>query len=142
MYTHHQTIFNELLSFLPFKTFDSLVGQHKVDRYKKSFSARNLLLILLYAQITGKDSLRDIETSLSVHNNHYYHLGIQSTKRSTIAYNNSLCNYQVFEQTFYAMLQNIQSRFVNKGFNIYSLDATTITVSLNLFPRAKYGQTK
>ena len=142
MYTHLPTIFNELLSFLPFKTFDSLVGQHKVNRYRKNFSAKNLLLILLYAQITWKDSLRDIETSLSVHSNHYYHLGIQSTKRSTIAYNNSLCNYQVFEQTFYTLLQSIQSRFVNKDFSIYSLDATTITVSLNLIPWAKYGKTK
>ncbi|MDR2640805.1 MAG: DUF4372 domain-containing protein [Candidatus Peribacteria bacterium] len=73
MYTHQQTIFNELLSFLPFKVFESLVGQHKLDRYKKKFSAKNLLLILMYAQITGKDSLRDIETSLSVLENNHYH---------------------------------------------------------------------
>ena len=73
MYIHHQTIFNELLSFLPFKAFDVFVGQHKVDRYKKRFSAKNLLLILMYAQITGKDSLRDIETSLSILENHHYH---------------------------------------------------------------------
>jgi hypothetical protein len=73
MYTHHQTIFNQLLSFLPFQIFESLVGQHKVDRYKKRFSAKNLLLILMYAQIEGKDSLRDIETSLSVLENNHYH---------------------------------------------------------------------
>jgi hypothetical protein len=142
MYTYQQTIFNELLQFLPFKTFESLVGQHKVDRYKKHFSAKNLLIILLYAQITGKESLRDIETSLSVHKQHYYHLGIQSIKRSTIAYNNGLCNYEIFEKTFYTLLQTIQSRFVNRDFNIYSLDSTTITVSLNLIPWAKYGKTK
>ncbi|MDR0860437.1 MAG: DUF4372 domain-containing protein [Candidatus Peribacteria bacterium] len=52
MYTHTQTIFNELLSFLPRRTFDMLVGQHKIDRYKKRFSAKNLLSILMYAQIT------------------------------------------------------------------------------------------
>jgi hypothetical protein len=74
MYIHHQTIFNELLSFLPLKAFDAFVGQHEFDRYKKSFSAKNLLLVLMYAQIAGKDSLRDIETSLSVLENHHYHL--------------------------------------------------------------------
>jgi hypothetical protein len=142
MYTHQQTIFNELLQFLPFKTFDSLVGQHKVDRYKKLFSAKNLLITLLYAQIAGKESLRDIETSLSVHNQHYYHLGIQSIKRSTVAYNNNLCNYDIFEKTFYTLLRTLQTRFVNRDFNIYSLDSTTITVSLNLISWAKYGKTK
>jgi hypothetical protein len=52
MYTHQQTIFNELLQFLPWVKFDALIGQHKLDRYKKKFSAKNLLLILMYAQIT------------------------------------------------------------------------------------------
>jgi hypothetical protein len=79
-------------------------------------------MTLLYAQITGKESLRDIETSLSVHKQHYYHLGIQSIKRSTIAYNNGLCNYKIFEKTFYTLLQTIQSRFVNRDFNIYSYE--------------------
>jgi hypothetical protein len=142
MYNYTQTIFNELLNFLPFKTFDALVGQHKVDRYKKKFSAKTLLSILMYAQITGKDSLRDIETSLTVQQNNLYHRGIQSIKRSTLAYNNNHYDYHIFEQLFYALVREIQQFYPNKKFKYYSLDSTTISLSLGLFSRAKYRAKK
>lgn len=142
MYKHSRTIFNELLDFLPWKRFETLIGQHKFDRYKKSFSGYNLLLILMYAQITGKDSLRDIETSLSVHKNLHYHLWLQSIKRTTIAYNNKTCSHKIFENVFYELLKQVQWLYQNKKFNFYSLDSTTISTSLNLIPWAKHGTTK
>lgn len=142
MYNHSRTIFNELLDFLPRKRFEALIGQHGFDRYKKNFSWYNLLLILMYAQITWKDSLRDIETWLSVHQNHYYHLWIQSIKRSTISYNNNSCDHKIFENVFYELLKQVQWFYQNKKFNFYSLDSTTITVSLNLIPRAKHRKQK
>jgi hypothetical protein len=142
MYTYTQTIFNELLSFLPRKTFNVLIRQHQADRYKKKFSAKTLLSILMYAQITGKDSLRDIETSLNVLQNNLYHRGIQSTKRSTFAYNNNHYDYHIFEQLFYALVKEIQQFYPNKKFKYYSLDSTTISLSLGLFSRAKYRTKK
>lgn len=142
MYTHSRTIFNELLDFLPRKKFEALIGQHGFDRYKKKFSWYNLLLLLMYAQITGKDSLRDIETWLSVHQNLYYHLWIQSTKRSTISYNNNTCNHEIFENVFNELLKQVQWFYPNKKFNFYSLDSTTISVSLNLIPWAKHRKQK
>lgn len=142
MYKHWRTIFNELLDFLPRNKFNALIGQHKFDKYKKSFSGYNLLLILMYAQITWKDSLRDIETSLSVHKNHFYHLWLQSIKRSTISYNNNTCNHEIFENVFYELLKQIQWFYPNKKFNFYSLDSTTVSVSLNLIPRAKHRAKK
>jgi len=142
MYTHHQTIFNQLLDFLPFRTFDSLVGQHKLDRYKKNFSAKNLLYILMYSQIAGKDSLRDIETSLGVLENNHYHRWMKSIKRSTIAYNNNLYNPQIFEELFYSLVRDIQQFYPHQTFKYYSLDSTTITLSLKLFSWAKYSTTK
>ena len=142
MYKHSRTIFNELLDFLPWKKFEALIGQHGFDRYKKSFSWYNLLLVLMYAQITGKDSLRDIETSLSVHKNLHYHLWIQSIKRTTIAYNNKTCNHEIFENVFYELLKQVQWLYQKKKFNFYSLDSTTISTSLNLIPWAKHRTTK
>lgn len=142
MYKHSRTIFNELLDFIPWKKFEALIGQHKFDRYKKNFSWYNLLLILMYAQITGKDSLRDIETSLSVHRNLHYHLWLQSIKRTTIAYNNKTCPHDIFEKVFYELLRQVQWLYQNKRFNFYSLDSTTISTSLNLIPRAKHRTTK
>lgn len=142
MYKHSRTIFNELLDFIPWKKFEALIGQHRFDRYKKSFSWYNLLLVLIYAQITGKDSLRDIETSLSVHKNLHYHLWIKSIKRTTIAYNNKTCPHEIFENVFYELLKQVQWLYQNKRFNFYSLDSTTISTSLNLIPRAKHRTTK
>lgn len=142
MYKHSRTIFNELLDFIPWKKFEALIGQHRFDRYKKSFSWYNLLLVLMYAQITGKDSLRDIETSLSVHKNLHYHLWIKSIKRTTIAYNNKTCPHEIFENVFYELLKQVQWLYQNKKFNFYSLDSTTISTSLNLIPRAKHRTTK
>jgi len=142
MYKHSRTIFNELLDFIPWKKFEALIGQHRFDRYKKSFSWYNLLLVLMYAQITGKDSLRDIETSLSVHKNLHYHLWIKSIKRTTIAYNNKTCPHEIFENVFYELLKQVQWFYQNKRFNFYSLDSTTISTSLNLIPRAKHRTTK
>ena len=142
MYKHSRTIFNELLDFILWKKFEALIGQHRFDRYKKSFSWYNLLLVLMYAQITGKDSLRDIETSLSVHKNLHYHLWIKSIKRTTIAYNNKTCPNEIFENVFYELLKQVQWLYQNKRFNFYSLDSTTISTSLNLIPRAKHRATK
>lgn len=142
MYKHSRTIFNELLDFIPWEKFEALIGQHKFDRYKKNFSWYNLLLILMYAQITGKDSLRDIETSLFVHRNLHYHLWLQSIKCTTIAYNNKTCPHDIFEKVFYELLRQVQWLYQNKRFNFYSLDSTTISTSLNLIPRAKHRTTK
>lgn len=142
MYKHQRTIFNEILDFIPRRTFKGLIGQHWFDKYKKSFSGYNLLLILMYAQVTWKDSLRDIETSLSVHKNLHYHLWIQSIKRTTIAYNNKTCPSEIFEKVFYELLRETQKFYTNKKFSFYSLDATTISTSLKLIPRAKHRTTK
>ena len=69
MYKYTNTIFNQLLSFLPRYKFDQFVGQHKGDRYVKKLTTWNQLTALLYAQATGKNSLRDIETGMKLHKN-------------------------------------------------------------------------
>jgi len=142
MYTHTPTIFNELLRFLPWGKFDVLVGQHKLDRYKKRFSAKNLFVILMYAQIAGKDSLRDIETSLKVLANNHYHRWLWSIKRSTIAYNNNHYDPILFETIYYELIKEISQFFGNKKFNYYSLDSKTISLSLALCPWAKHRTRK
>ncbi len=142
MYIHTQTIFNELMNFIPFRVFDQLVGQHKANRYKKKFSAKSLLAILMYAQITNKSSLRDIEISLSILKNNLYHWWIWSIKRSTISYNNNIIDSNIFENLFYALVREINKFNINKKINYYSLDSTTISLCFSLFPRAKYRTSK
>lgn len=67
--SHYNTIFNQILDLIPRHQFEVLVNKYQSDRYVKYFSCWQQLISLLYAQIRGKDSLRDIETSLRTQSN-------------------------------------------------------------------------
>ena len=83
------TILSQLLSFLSKKSFNRLVGQHSADKYVKKLTAWNQFVLLLYAQASSKDSLREIETGINIHQNSFYHLGIKSAARSSLSYANN-----------------------------------------------------
>jgi hypothetical protein len=82
---YSSTIFGQLLAFLPKHEFRRFVGQRNADRYVKKMTVWNQLVLLLYAQATGKESLRDIETGLRTNPEVWHHLGVQSVARSTVA---------------------------------------------------------
>src|SRR4051812_16118972 len=133
MYHHTTTIFNQLLHFVPKERFQSFVGQHRADRYTKTLTTCNQLVILLYAQATGKDSLRDIETGLRAHQNLWYHLGLKSVARSTIAYANEHRSFEIYKQLFGELLARCKevtpvSRTFKFSNPLYALDSTTVTL--------------
>ena len=97
---YSNTIFGQLLTFLPRHKLRSLVGQHAVERYVKKVTAWNHLVVLLYAQASGQDSLRSLENSLKVHSGAWHHLGIKSVSRSSIARVNNTRDPIVFEKLF------------------------------------------
>ena len=148
---HVSTVFSQIMQFLPKSKFDQFVGQHNGDRYTKKLSSWNQLQILLFSQATGKESLRDIETGLSLHENKWYHLGIQTVARSTLSDANNNRSYEIYEKLFYTLLSEIQcivglSWDPNRKFSfenpLYSLDATVINLCLSVFPWAKYRTAK
>ena len=143
---YSNTIFNQLLSFLPKYKFKEFVGQHNGDRYVKKLTTWNQLTALLYAQATGKKSLRDIETGLKLHENQWYHLGISSVAKSSLSYANSHRSYEIFEKLFYALLEQCKGVTSNKNFKfnspLYSFDSTTIKLCLSVFDWAKYTKEK
>jgi hypothetical protein len=144
---YSNTIFNQLLSFLPRSKFNSFVGQHQADRYTKKLTTWNQLVALLYAQSTGKVSLREIETGLSLNKNTWHHLGIGSVAKSSLAEANSRRSYQIFEKLFYTLLAQCkeiipeEDKFSFKN-PLYSFDSTTIELCLSLFNWAKFRTTK
>lgn len=143
---HVNTIFRQLLDLLPRNRFDQFVGQHNADRYVKKMSCWNQFSIMLYAQAKGKESLRDIETSLSAQEHKLYHLGIKSKAKSTIADANKDRSYKIYESLFYELLKVSKKLTPNKQFNfknpLKAMDSTTITFCLKLFPWAKFSKTK
>lgn len=147
MSTYNSTIFNQLLSFLPKYKFHQFVGQHQGDRATKKMSAWNQFVVLIYAQATGKDSLREIETGFNMHGENWYHLGIKTVAKSTLSDANNRRDYQIFEKLFYALLdqcKNItnEKRVFSFTNPLYSFDSTTIRLCLSMFDWAKYTKTK
>jgi hypothetical protein len=82
---HCTTVLNQLQHLLPLGEFDNFVNLRNADKYTKKLNCKDQLTILLYAQATGKDSLREIETSLRIQDSTWYHLGIRTVARSTLA---------------------------------------------------------
>lgn len=143
---YNNTIFNQLLNMLPRYHFEQDVVRRQANRYTKHFTAWNQFLVNLYAQASGKKSLRDIETGLKMHQNAWYHLGLVNAVRSTISYANSKRPYQIVENTFYHLYEKCRDvtpkhkfRFKNP---LYILDASVIDLCLSMFPWAKFRKRK
>lgn len=143
---YSSTIFNQILSSVHRNQFNRLVGQHNSDYYVKKMTTWNQFVILMYAQATGKDSLRDIETGLRTCPNAWSHPGIQTVAKSSIARANDTRHYKIFEQLFYVILEQCKSVIPSRTFSfenpLYSLDSTTISLCLNLCDWALYRHAK
>ena len=140
------TVFNQLLDFLPRYDFESFVNQYEADKYTKKLNCWQQLLCLLYAQAMGKESLRDIETSLKVHHKRWYHLGLETVAKSTLADANRKRPHEIFERLFYELLRRCKEVSEKKPFKfdspVYLLDGNIISLCLSLCPWSKFGQTK
>jgi hypothetical protein len=146
MYQYTNTILNQLLNFLPKHKFKEFIGQHKADKHVRRLNTWNQLVALLYAQATYKDSLREIETGLLLHQGTWHHLGVGSVAKSTLSDANTRRSYKIFEKLFYELLgrcKNItpQRKFTFKN-ALYSLDATIVNLCLSSFKWAKYSKLK
>jgi hypothetical protein len=101
---------------------------------------------LFYAQVTGKDSLRELETGFNLQMGVWHHLGIGSVARSSLAEANSRRSSEIFEKLFYAMLSRCREITPHREFKfdnpLYSFDSSTISLCLSLFDWAKYRTAK
>lgn len=144
--SHYTTVLNEMLNLLPRHQFEALVNKHDNNRYVKRFNSWHQLVTMLYAQSSGKQSLRDIQRGLEANPARLYHLGLPGIKRSTLSDANSRRSYKAFEGLFYKLLDRCQEvtprhkfRFKNP---LHSIDATTIDLCLSVFPWAKFRHAK
>ena len=140
------TIMLELLKIFPRYEFEKLVSRYSGNHYTKYFTGWQQLITLLFAQAGRKDSLRDIETSLSVQYSKWYHIGLRGIKRSTLSDAMRERPYEIFEGLFYKLLEKCRSvtpkhRFKFKN-PLYTLDSTIIDLCLSLFPWATFRKRK
>lgn len=143
---HINTVFNQLLDFVPRHDFEQFVKGCDGDKYSKKLSCWQQFSCLLFAQATGKDSLRDIETGLKVHSKKWYHLGIETVAKSTLADANRERSSEIYKKLFYELLRRCKGFATDKKFDfnlpVYLLDGSVVSLCLKLFPWSKFGQKK
>jgi len=143
-------IYSQLTDFLPKRVFDGLVAKYNGDKRVKHFSCWNQLLSMVFGQLTGRDSLRDLMISIEPHKPKYYHLGFgKGSSRSNFANANEKRDCRIFEEyAFYLIDLARKSSIVDQDFrlnidgNIYAFDSTTIDLCLSVFWWAKFRTTK
>jgi hypothetical protein len=141
-------VFAQLIEFLPQKTFQRIVMKYQGDKYIKSFSCWNQLLIMMYGQLSGCESLRELVCITTAHAPKSYHLGFGKSliTRSNLAKANANRDCKIFEEFAYKMISIAQRKRITKEFEIsgrfYAFDSTTIDLCLNLFWWASFRKTK
>ena len=133
-------IFTQVLDFLPRYEFDKLVAKYKGDRHVKDLSCYNQLLHLLFGQLTGCDSLRDICLCLEAHKSSLYHLGFRNTVTiSSLSRANENRDYRIYEEFGKLMISIVRPMYADTRIEgviednvIYALDSTTISISIKL----------
>jgi len=144
-----RTVFAQLIDHLPHKKFQKCVAHYRGDRYAKNFSCWDQYLAMAFAQLTYRESLRDIETCLGAIGGKLYHMGFRtSVARSTLADANESRDWRIyadFAQTLIATARTLYARDplgVDLDQSLYALDSTTIDLCLALFPWARFRQRK
>jgi hypothetical protein len=138
-------VFAQLMEFLPWKQFQRLVIKYCGDRYVKHFSCSNQFLCMAFAQLTYRESLRDIEACLRAHSAKLYHLGIRGRiSRSTLADANESRDWRIYAAFAQALIAKARPMYANDPLEVdlantvYALDSTLIELCLSVFPWASY----
>ncbi len=142
-------VFAQLMEFLPWKRFQRLVAKYGGDRYIKHFSSANQFLCMAFAQLTYRESLRDIEACLRAHSAKVYHLGIRGrVSRSTLADANESRDWRIYAEFAQSLIATARPLYANDPLEVdlantvYALDATLIELCLSMFPWARYQSTQ
>ena len=144
--THCNTIFSQILKFVPRHEFEALANRHHSGRAFRTASRWSQFVTMAMAQLSGRNSLRDIVNSVSTQAHRLYHLGSAKMTRSNLSRINENKPHTLYEALFGKLLDRCQQltpghsfRFKNK---LYSLDASTIDLCLSVFPWADFRSTK
>ena len=144
-----KTLFAQLMDFLPWKTFHRIVDRHHGDRYVKSMTCAEQFRVMAFAQLTYRESLRDIEVCLSAQSAKLYHMGLrQEIKRSTLADANEARDWRIHAAFAEHLIAHARKLYIDDsiGFELantaYALDSTTIDLCLSVFPWAPFRTTK
>ena len=142
-------VFAQVMEHLPLHTFRRIVARYAGERKVKSFSCLDQFLCMAFAQLTFRESLRDIEACLRAQRAKLYHLGIRSTvARNTLANANAVRDWGIYADFAQGLIAIARRLYVDEPFgvdlkeSVYALDTTTIDLCLSVFPWAHFRSTK
>ena len=143
---HHNTVFAQMLKFIPRHEFESLAHQYHSGRRLRKMTRWTQFVAMATAQLSGRHSLRDVVSNMTAQARKLYHLGIRSVSRSSLSRVNESQPYELYEALFAKLLARCQAHAPRHNFKfknkLYSLDASTIDLCLSVFPWAKFRATK
>ena len=141
--SHHSTVFSQILKFVPRHEFLSLAKKHDGARRSDAMNRWTQFIAMSTAQLTGRASLRDIESTLASQRHLKYHLGSGAIKRTTLGRANQQLSFSFYEELFGKLYARCQSSSPGHKFRfkrkLFSLDASLLDVSMKVFPHAKYN---
>jgi hypothetical protein len=147
--TPERTVFAQLMDHLPLHEFRKCVRRYKGGHRVRSFSCLDQFLCLAFAQLTYRESLRDIEVCLGAVASKLYHMGFRGrVTRTTLADANEKRDWRIYADFAMVMIQQARELYAHDPFGVnlkntaYALDATTIDLCLSVFPWAKFRKTK
>ncbi len=148
MYTG-KLVFSQVMEHLPLHVFHRCVDRYNGDFKVKEFTCLDHYLCMTFAQLTYRESLRDIEACLRAQKNKLYHMGIRSAvSRNTLANANKVRDWRIYADLAQSLIQVARKLYLSDDFaleldnTVYALDATTIDLCLSMFPWANFRKTK
>jgi hypothetical protein len=142
-------VFTQVMDFMPLKTFQRCVARYQGNFSVKNFSCLDQFRIMAFAQLTYRESLRDIEACLRAQNNKLYHMGIRSkVSRSTLVEANEMRDWRIYADFAHHLIAIARKLYQKEPLavelqnTVYALDATTIDLCLSLFPWARFRAAK
>jgi len=142
-------VFAQVMSHLPLTTFRRCVARYDGEHKVKHFTCLDQFLCMAFAQLTYRESLRDIEACLRSQSSKLYHMGFRSTvSRNTLANANAVRDWRIYADFAQSLIGIARPLYVDEPFGVdlsetvYALDATTIDLCLSVFPWAPFRSTK
>ena len=143
------TIFAQLMNLLPWRRFQTCVARYKGDYKVKTFKCSEHFRVMAFAQLTYRESLRDIEACLRAMGSRVYHIGMKSTvSRNNLAHTNETRDWRIYADFTQILINRAKILYSNEPLGVdlkstvYALDSTTIDLCMNLFPWARFRKTK
>ena len=144
-----KTLFAQIMDYLPWTTFARHVALYGGDRYAKSLTCAEQYRAMAFAQMTGRESLRDIEVCLAAQEAKLYHMGFREpVRRSTLADANERRDWRIYAEFAQRLIAQARKLYANEDLGldlantVYALDSTTIDLCLSVFPWADFRSTK